>query len=334
MHKSCMNNYRASVYAGIKSDVEDFLLKFRNKNSLAYVDFASVWQLKSFTLIFADQRQLKSLEILCETCFFIIKKYIKSHSDLPIQVGAFYLLYGLYYKQPVEHLFKIRLTLEEFKSIKSLMERVKPKGHYDILYIYAKMLSEYAFKFVACPRLLGIIKYNYSIDQYDLFTTRTGEKLLTKIKDLFEDQTIKDLNQTCVDYDKKLQEFVKKNQTDMVAFESTFFQNLREENERIVSKFTGACESENDDTTTRARIRRKAMKNMNAQYRGEKQILTAASLEEKTTEDKTIAIDDVKMETAIDDVEMETSIIHHSDSSSVESKLPDLTSVEEKNKSD
>lgn len=48
-----------------------------------------------------DQDYKVLLEVLCEICFEVAKKCMYNENNLFIRLGAFYMLYGLYYKQPV-----------------------------------------------------------------------------------------------------------------------------------------------------------------------------------------------------------------------------------------
>ncbi|KAJ8980812.1 hypothetical protein NQ317_000544 [Molorchus minor] len=134
-----------------KRDCEDFLEDYERMKSLNYDDFTKIWQSKKFTYVFADQKYALLLKDLTEQYFYNVKKYIMFPKNLYTQIGAFYLLYGLYYKQPLRGFVKIRLTLDEYKKILELIQTLKDIGQYQAVFIFAKMKAEEVFVYTAQP---------------------------------------------------------------------------------------------------------------------------------------------------------------------------------------
>jgi len=278
-------NYEKTVLSAFKWDCEAFLEQFEKENTFNYADFAKIWQLNSFTFIYADQTYVGPLNVLCEVCFLTVKKYIMFQKSLNIKVGAFYLLYGLYYKQPIENLVKIRLTLKEYRKIKELMNEMLKRGQHDILYIFAKMKSDNAFLYVAEPKPI-VIELNKSIKSTthidDTFQARGSESSLIKFKDILENDTVKKLQDTCNEYDTLLEKFAEKYPS-VNKFKSTVIEEVHKAHRNVFDQATSAFlqNSDPEDNTGqsfRQKIRQKAMTNKNAVYRGSKKVLTAVDL--------------------------------------------------------
>jgi len=283
--KSYLVNYKKSVYFAFKSDTETFLRKFEKEQTFNYADFANVWQATNFTFVFSDQSDVKPLKVLCDICFATVKKYITSETGPYIQIGAFYLLYGLYYKQPIRRLVRIRLTLAEYRRIKDLMNEMLSKGQYDALYIFAKMKSDEAFVFVAHPKPLSVSKMPFNLDMQedDTFTSKGIESCLYQFEDILKDDTVQALDKTCKEYEAKLSEFAKLN-PGLVPFQTTVIRDLEEAYQKVYMRESAVSEQEEPKTVvenlrlTRQSVRNRALANKNAQYRGSRKVISAVDL--------------------------------------------------------
>jgi hypothetical protein len=60
------------------------------------------------------------------------------------RIGALYLLYGIYYKIPINQL-KIRLTLSDWNYLMELHRQIKIHEHLDANYILCKLIVDDAF---------------------------------------------------------------------------------------------------------------------------------------------------------------------------------------------
>ena len=112
-----------------------------------------------FELIFAGRQYMGELPYFCRLLFNIAKRFIFQQSSSQIKrVGAVYLCFSLYQKQPLK--FKVRLTLDEWKTLHSLVRQLQVSNNsLEPIYISSKMLVENAFHFHATSTdhiLLGL----------------------------------------------------------------------------------------------------------------------------------------------------------------------------------
>ncbi|XP_060534034.1 snRNA-activating protein complex subunit 1-like [Cylas formicarius] len=278
---SVLKIYEKSVLTAFKFDCENFLEYFESLKSFHYTDFANLWQVRQFTYIYADQNYVTELTTLCEVAFSTVKKYIVFRDNPYIKMGAFYLLYGLYYKQPIKGLVKIRLTLSEFKSIKELMYMAKSQNHFEPLYIFAKMKCDKAFLYVAHYKPLkpsnNSKHSNTTFD--DTFQGKGTESSLAKFKDLIQDGLVKDLGTVCTKYDAAFRKYA-----EICPSLSLFPSSVIEEFDRAYDNIFGSNLKNNSTDTSvankRRSIRQKAVTNQNAVYRGSRKVLTAMDLSE------------------------------------------------------
>lgn len=80
----------------------------------------------------------------CEEALTIAKQIMLSSMDVIDQVAGLYLLYGLYYKIPVENV-KIRVTLKEWQTFLSFHDKIREEGFFDTSYIFVKLVTDNAF---------------------------------------------------------------------------------------------------------------------------------------------------------------------------------------------
>ena len=107
----------AKLAAGFHSDCENLLQKFKKCQNYSYTSFAQVWRESCFLGIFKyvyfthrheimqsfrGLNNILTMKTFVENAFFNAKKFLYS-PDLYIQTGALYVLYGLYYKQPIKY---------------------------------------------------------------------------------------------------------------------------------------------------------------------------------------------------------------------------------------
>ncbi|XP_066255870.1 snRNA-activating protein complex subunit 1-like [Euwallacea similis] len=283
-----LSKFWKSLNIGLQMDVEDVLKQVDDLHSLNYIDFAKIWQAKQFTLIYANLYHVRLIKIFCEVAFNTIKKYLFSESFSYRQIGAFYLLYGMYYKQPIRKYTQIRLTLGEFENLKSTIKQMAAMGQYDAVYIYSKMRCDEVFEYVATPKplILPIWPYTNFIQDFNI-KTRPQTTSLTKFRDIFSDSTFLTLEDTCKKYDTQLTEFSKQNKG-LQSFKSKFLNEMTNIYEAIYGPTLiqtapvvedQSTSTSNEILASRRSIRMKALQLQSSQYRGTKEVITSLDLE-------------------------------------------------------
>lgn len=97
-----------------------------------------------YVFFFRCRRTYAEMLEFCEEALNIAKQIMLSSLELIDQIGGLYLLYGLFYKIPIENV-KIRVTMKEWQAILNFHEQIKQEEFYDTSYIFVKLVTDNAF---------------------------------------------------------------------------------------------------------------------------------------------------------------------------------------------
>jgi hypothetical protein len=233
------------------------------------------------SLVFRGQQYILMLQTFLENCFFIAKKFLFS-TDPYIQTGGVYILYALYYKQPIKEWVKIRLTRAEADKMVEIVEVHKSYNSLDLVFIYHKMRKDGAFQYCALVQPVGLearFLRRYDLSNEELQRTSSTNDPLRKFKELMEeDPDLVQLEETDEEYQKLVNKYKVKNEK-LFVFPTQIGQELKRAYSNVFN-----IDLEDDEERARLKeVKSRAMSNMNATYRGEKAVLTAASLEAPST---------------------------------------------------
>ncbi|KAF2884974.1 hypothetical protein ILUMI_21195 [Ignelater luminosus] len=151
------HEYRLKFEAAFQEDCEFFLKDYMKRKSLGVAVFTKLLKESFLKTIFASQELTEEFPYFADSCFFILRKFIKYGKKLNIQVGAFYLIYFIYSRQPDKSIIKIQLSYPEFAHLKELARRlidISNERAFD--FILFTLITEEAFQFVATERSLGL----------------------------------------------------------------------------------------------------------------------------------------------------------------------------------
>ncbi len=79
----------------------------------------------------------------------LVKRRTLKSEMMGVRAAALYLLYALYWRQPLLPKIKIRLTMEELEDISALIDECREGHHWDLVYVWTKLIQDHAFVFVA-----------------------------------------------------------------------------------------------------------------------------------------------------------------------------------------
>lgn len=134
---------------GVKNDFQKVVDRFLSSDSVRYEDFLHIWQDMHFYHIFRGRESdLQLRQFAQEALKLACELWIES-ADFQIQVCGLYLMYGLYFSQPVAPKAKIRMTLPMWHGAQEFIKSVKQYNHLDVEYIYMRLILNKAFHFVA-----------------------------------------------------------------------------------------------------------------------------------------------------------------------------------------
>ena len=140
--------------AGVERDVRVLVTRvvalFDELEGLRFQHFLDIWKDMRFPLIFCGRQYARELYELTEEVLACAKRRALAPESQPVRAAAVYLTYALYFRQPLRPRIKVRLTLPELRDVSEFIDRCREEQHWDLVYVWARLLQDHAFEFVAC----------------------------------------------------------------------------------------------------------------------------------------------------------------------------------------
>lgn len=138
----------------VKTDIETLLGRFQAAESVRYEQFLEIWRDMDFSTIFFGKQEPREKRTFARLVLSVACQYLFPSYTFQIRVGALYLLYGLFNTQLATPREKIRIALKDWKDAMQFERDAMNSQHYDVTYIFRKLLSDKAFHFTAMPNPL------------------------------------------------------------------------------------------------------------------------------------------------------------------------------------
>lgn len=139
-------------------DVEELLSRFQGADSVRYSDFLLIWREMRFADVFFGICRSRVATSFTRVSLVTAMKYFLPPYSFHIRVGGLYLMFGFYHTQLVVPPVKIRLALKDQAAVQKFLVDSLDAGHYDIVYIYEKLVAAKAFHYTAMPHHLHFQK--------------------------------------------------------------------------------------------------------------------------------------------------------------------------------
>ncbi|XP_048061674.1 snRNA-activating protein complex subunit 1b isoform X2 [Megalobrama amblycephala] len=135
----------------VKTDCEELLARFQATESVRYEQFLEVWRDMNFSSIFYGKPEPSERRRFARLILSVVSPYFFPPYTFQIRVGGLFLLYGLFNSQLVTPREKIRISLKDWKDVMQFQRDAVNAQHYDVVYIFRKLLTDKAFYFTAMP---------------------------------------------------------------------------------------------------------------------------------------------------------------------------------------
>lgn len=142
----------------LTQDVEELLLRFQGADSVRYADFSRIWRQMSFADVFVGIFRSSEVKSFSRVALATAVKYFLPPYSFQIRVGGLYLMFGFYHTQLADPPVSIRLALKDFAAVQKFLKDSLGAGHYDIVYIYERLVAAKAFHYTAMPHYLHFQK--------------------------------------------------------------------------------------------------------------------------------------------------------------------------------
>jgi hypothetical protein len=149
-----------STVKGVRDDVNlivgQTLKLFDDTQTLRIQHFQTVWKSMKFGLIFHGRQSYRELYEFTEDLLAYTRKLALSPYGFGNRAAAVYLLYTLYFKQPCRPKVRIRVEYEQYEDFCQWIDELRSGCHWELVYCWAKMVSDSAFTFVASTKPVGL----------------------------------------------------------------------------------------------------------------------------------------------------------------------------------
>lgn len=161
---------------GFREDCYDFLAEFTRHDSIEFRHFCYEWKRTNFQFVFFGRNTDVEMVAFVTEALAIVKKIFMNTRKPLEKIGAFYLLYALYFKQPPEHFCKIRVTMADWAEFKRFAQEPTFEHHSpEIAAIFWKMFIGDAFRFVQDEFEYGYDTFFVRGDQSGQFDDKARE---------------------------------------------------------------------------------------------------------------------------------------------------------------
>lgn len=142
----------------LTEDVETLLGLFQQMDSVRFQVFSELWRQLSFSDVFLGLSGYGELRRFCRIAMATAAKYFLPPYSYQIRVGGLYLMFALYHAQPCRPQLKIRLALRSWSYVQNFLTDSAKACHFDVVYIYEKLVTAKAFHYAVMPHFLTFQK--------------------------------------------------------------------------------------------------------------------------------------------------------------------------------
>lgn len=150
--------YTDFFYEPLTEDVEELLSRIQRTDSVRYGVFSAIWRDMRFSEIFLGITSNSEMKRFCKVALATAVKYFLPPYSYQIRVGGLYLMFAFYHTQPASIAAKIRLALKDWGPVQRFLTESEEAEHFDVVYIYRKLVATGAIHYTAMPHLLTFQK--------------------------------------------------------------------------------------------------------------------------------------------------------------------------------
>ncbi|XP_020779265.2 snRNA-activating protein complex subunit 1-like [Boleophthalmus pectinirostris] len=139
-------------------DVEELLARFQQTDTVRFEAFLAIWREMRFSDVYYGMHCMSEMKRFCRVTLATAVKYFLPPYSYQIRAGGLYLMYGLYYSQLAIPPVSIRIALKDWSHVEKFIQDSINSGHYDVVYIFKKLVAKKAIHYSAMPNFLHFRK--------------------------------------------------------------------------------------------------------------------------------------------------------------------------------
>ncbi|CAN0841211.1 hypothetical protein LINGRAHAP2_LOCUS3157 [Linum grandiflorum] len=165
-----------------KLDIDELINQFVEERSTRFSDLKKIWHSRKFSYIY-EASPPSHLAFFMQSLYAHTIGYMYDTASLSRGLGGLYCLYCLYETQPFKPPFKIYISLEELKRLKSLVAEAKWNEVKEAPAIVKRMLEKDAF-------LFGFVDIGEATKTVDKLTELQNARVKCATKKLLKDTRV------------------------------------------------------------------------------------------------------------------------------------------------
>ncbi|KAF0040161.1 hypothetical protein F2P81_008396 [Scophthalmus maximus] len=150
--------YSEFFHEPLTEDVEELLARFQHSDTVRYEGFSALWRQMRFSDAFTGVTSAGEMKKFCRVALATAVSYFLPPYSYQIRVGGLYLMFAFYHAQPAVPPVNIRLALRDWPLVQKFLRDTVDAGHYDVLYVYRRLVSAKAVHYTAMPHFLTFQK--------------------------------------------------------------------------------------------------------------------------------------------------------------------------------
>ncbi|XP_073969703.1 proximal sequence element A Pbp45 isoform X2 [Rhodnius prolixus] len=135
------------ILTGVLEDVEALLRKFVDKKNYTFESFTEVWKEMGFYYIFCGRPSVLEMKNFTRELLMMVKSFTLGDFTIWEKSGAVFLLYALYFIQPLSQQVTIRIEPKEWMELCDFAVKMKTMNM-EVSFCFYKLVVNHAFDFV------------------------------------------------------------------------------------------------------------------------------------------------------------------------------------------
>ncbi|BES96954.1 Hypothetical proteinall nuclear RNA activating complex, polypeptide 1, 43kDa [Nesidiocoris tenuis] len=140
------------IMDGVEDDLSAFMYKVMRSGVTEFADFVAQWNEHFFCYIYSKRNRIREMQYFTREILILAKKYCLNERPRLEKVMGVFLLYSLYYTQPLINPTRIRIERNEFEGLLTFIEGESK----EVRYCFFKLLLDHAFEYVYDDKLYSL----------------------------------------------------------------------------------------------------------------------------------------------------------------------------------
>uniref|UniRef100_A0A0K8STT3 snRNA-activating protein complex subunit 1 n=1 Tax=Lygus hesperus TaxID=30085 RepID=A0A0K8STT3_LYGHE len=144
---------RNPIMDGVQEDLSSLGYSFIRSGSTDFTHFVHLWNSHNFCYIYSGRVIMKEVKHFTREILIMAKQLCSPKNSFVERVAGVYIMYALYFIQPLKLPIRIRIEKDEFQQLLDFVNECNLK---EVRYCFYKLFSSHAFDFVYSDKLYSL----------------------------------------------------------------------------------------------------------------------------------------------------------------------------------